>query len=39
MPNIKLAACAALATALTTSVAFAQTELIWWHAMGGYAGI
>ncbi|MBJ3784172.1 sn-glycerol-3-phosphate ABC transporter substrate-binding protein UgpB [Devosia sediminis] len=29
---------AALSLALTTSVAFAQTEVTWWHAMGGELG-
>jgi sn-glycerol 3-phosphate transport system substrate-binding protein len=38
MANIKIAALAALATALTTSVTFAQTEIVWWHAMGGELG-
>lgn len=29
---------AALAVSLTTSVAFAQTEIAWWHAMSGELG-
>jgi sn-glycerol 3-phosphate transport system substrate-binding protein len=29
---------AALAVSLTSSVAFAQTEITWWHAMGGELG-
>jgi sn-glycerol 3-phosphate transport system substrate-binding protein len=38
MPYTKIAALAALATALTTSVSIAQTEITWWHAMGGELG-
>ncbi len=39
MAQLKLAAgLAALAVALSTSVTFAQTEITWWHAMGGELG-
>jgi sn-glycerol 3-phosphate transport system substrate-binding protein len=38
MKTMNRAALAAITLALSTSVAFAQTEIHWWHAMGGELG-
>jgi sn-glycerol 3-phosphate transport system substrate-binding protein len=38
MKSMNRAALAAITLALSTSVAFAQTELNWWHSMGGELG-
>ena len=38
MKNLTRMGLAALSLTLSTSVAFAQTEVTWWHAMGGELG-
>jgi len=38
MKNLNRVGLAALTLTLSTSVAFAQTEVTWWHAMGGELG-
>jgi len=38
MKNLNRVGLAALSLALSTSVAFAATEVTWWHAMGGELG-
>ena len=38
MKTVNRVGLAALSLMLSTSVAFAQTEVTWWHAMGGELG-